>query len=550
MLNKARQQTLLVAMAWLACTAQAQTSANAARLESDLQREPKAVDRSAISIDQPMLADAVPQDADKQRFVLGGVAVSGAHQLDAQGLSSVWSADVGREITLARAFEIARAITLAYRERGYLLSQAFLPEQKLSTHSPVTLKIQVLEGFVGRIKITGAGASELPLQPYLAALEAERPLTQATLERVLLLINELPGLSAQAALRAGGEPNATDLELIVEQRAVGGSLAMHNRVAKSQGPTRTDASIEARGLIRPFDRHALRLVSSLNERSNLAGYTADFALGHQGLRWQLNASRSQSVSEPGLPLGVGSSSSNYGLGLSYPLLRSRATNVSARTSLSGSDSQSTSDFGRLSRERIRVLRVGATWDRADSWHGISLLDVEMGQGLGRFGASKRGEALLNGAQPVFTKWTAYLARLQDLNGWWSALMAFNGQASGQRLTASEKFGLGGENFLRAYDPSEVIGERGMAAKFELRYTSSINLIPIVGYAYVDRGQVRHDGGTGQSASEWLSAAGTGLRASGAHGLKGFIEVAKPIGKAVGSTGSSDPRLFAGLGIDL
>jgi hemolysin activation/secretion protein len=50
------------------------------------------------------------------------------------------------------------------------------------------------------------------------------------------------------------------------------------------------------------------------------------------------------------------------------------------------------------------------------------------------------------------------------------LAAVQAQYTDQPLLVPEQFALGGEQFLRAYDAAELLGDRGFGLKVELRYS--------------------------------------------------------------------------------
>ena len=152
------------------------------------------------------------------------------------------------------------------------------------------------------------------------------------------------------------------------------------------------------------------------------------------------------------------SSETYALAYSYPLIRSRSENLSLRGSFSAHDGK-TEIFGMdETRDRIRAFRLGATYDRADSWYGINLLDIELSQGISGLGSSDNGDMMLSrlNGRVDFTKATLYAARLQSLTVRWSVLAAVNAQYAWTDLLSSELFSFGGEQFGRGYDPSELV----------------------------------------------------------------------------------------------
>src|SRR5690606_20332695 len=111
----------------------------------------------------------------------------------------------GLEVTLADVFELVNGITRRYAEAGYALSIAVLPAQRIEGG---VVTIAVVEGFIDEIHFTGDalvdehGVDSRYIRGYAERLRASRPLRTADLERYLLLINDLPGVTARATLRA------------------------------------------------------------------------------------------------------------------------------------------------------------------------------------------------------------------------------------------------------------------------------------------------------------------------------------------------------------
>jgi hemolysin activation/secretion protein len=357
-------------------------------------------------------------------------------------------------------------------------------------------------------------------------------------------------VSSQANLRASATPNASDLELVASQKRSEFSFSAHNRSSPSQGRLRLEASAEVRGVLASFDRHSLRWVGSGDDRLNMLSYATDVPIGHNGLRFNLSASASRSQPDTELALSnIDTRSDNLSLGMSQAVLRSRQHNLSLRGTLAGYDNSAEVAGTVASEDRIRALRLGVTGDLADGWGGISLLDVEWSKGLSSLGADKHNELPAGSPNPQFTRWTVYAARLQSIAGNWSALIAATAQGSGDRLPTAEQLGLGGDTFLRAFDPSEAIGEKGSAAKLELRYDLGGTRMASTLYAYAETGKVQRRQADGSSLATSLSSSGLGVRVSGPARTRGYLEVAQPGRKDVASEGNRKARVFAGLGID-
>jgi len=147
---------------------------------------------------------------------------------------------------------------------------------------------------------------------------------------------------------------------------------------------------------------------------------------------------------------------------------------------------------------------------------------------GCFFAVPKGQEFLSrqGANPEFNKLEYGLTRFQTLPEDFTVVTGLSGQIASGVLYSSEQFGFGGQAFGRAYDPSEIIGDSGIAGSVELRYSG----IPVVRgissgpYVFYDIGKVWDDGGGSQSGS----SLGGGIRLDSTFGLSGNVTIAEPL----------------------
>jgi len=152
-----------------------------------------------------------------QRLVPRSFDVSGVRALPFDDISNLLAPLAGKETTVGALVQEVDKITALYRARGYPLSFALLQNQSFAGG---LVTVTVVEGYVGNVRIDGdIGNARDRLQDLAAPLLQERPLTQATLERVLNLMRAVPGVRFQPSLelprRADG---ATELVLAATRR--------------------------------------------------------------------------------------------------------------------------------------------------------------------------------------------------------------------------------------------------------------------------------------------------------------------------------------------
>jgi hemolysin activation/secretion protein len=286
---------------------------------------------------------------------------------------------------------------------------------------------------------------------------------------------------------------------------------------------------------------------------NYLSLNHDEPIGSEGGKLSVSASvtRSEPPIDAVVPITLQGSSEAAGISYSHPFVRSRSTNLSARFGLSGYNGETDVNSANASTDRIRPLRLGGTWDHADSHLGISILDMELSQGLNALGASDNGTPGLSRptGKSDFTKITLYGARLQSITNEWSVLAAVNAQYSFSDLLTPELFSYGGEQFGRGYDPSELVGDSGAALKLELRYAGALPdtlLTSYTAYGFYDVGSVNQRTLISSETSGSAASAGLGLRFSIGRYVSGFLELAKPLTRIVQAEGNKDLRAYFGL----
>ncbi|MDG9924440.1 MULTISPECIES: ShlB/FhaC/HecB family hemolysin secretion/activation protein [unclassified Pseudomonas] len=447
----------------------------------------------------------------------------------------------GRQVTLAEVQAVTERITQRYRHDGYLLVRSYVPAQELNDGE---LVLRVVEGKVN--KVTVSGASNRTLEGYAENIREEAPLRGSTLERNLLLMNDLSGNETRGVLSASEGTEGSDLNLENKQRRWEGFFGFDNRDSRYYGPWQVYGGV---GLNDPFgigDHLALRLGRSV-EGDKLAFYEGQYEMpvGRDGTVLSLLAQHNDGNADTLDFLNANSSGDTLAARITHPWIRSR--NETFKTSLAftwfngESEYLDDPDLPPSSEDHIRALRLGASWDFSDKHGGRNLLKGELSQGLDVLGASseKRLNTSRLEGQTDFTKLQVDAQRIQDLD-WLSEnlklYLAVTGQTSfGDPLLSPEQFGVGGSEFGRGYDPSEIAGDSGLAGKVELQYNTVHSIkdhaVPTQYYGYWDVGRVWNEQPRAL-ASESLASAGFGAHLQVAKDMFVSPEVAFPLTRTV------------------
>jgi hemolysin activation/secretion protein len=170
------------------------------------------------------------------------------------------------------------------------------------------------------------------------------------------------------------------------------------------------------------------------------------------------------------------------------------------------------------------------------------------QGVDLLGATRLGDPLASrrDADGVFTKFEGWAEYIRPLGKSFSARAAVRTQVADGPLLSSEEMGLGGAQFLRAFDYRERSGDRGVAGSLELRFDlrDAVQFVDnIQFYGYADAGRVSNlAGGFGGGS---LASAGGGVRLDIWKRWDLGLEVGVPL-TAGAEDASPDPRFSVTL----
>lgn len=243
---------------------------------------------------------------------------------------------------------------------------------------------------------------------------------------------------------------------------------------------------------------------------------------------------SYSVSEPGKELEVLEVKSDVVSVLgtaTYPLIRSREENLR----LVGEYEYRRVDTDLLdsafNRDRLHVVRAGASYDRTDRWDGINAIQFTLHKGLDVFDANEDDDPLSSRADgdAEFSKVTLDVTRVQRLPAGLSLLLTATGQYTRDPLLASEEIALGGPSYGRGFETGTVSGDNGWAGSAELRYTPNLpEYVPhgVQFYVFADRGQVWNIDFDQTIDRFDMASAGAGIRANVTDYLFASVELAR------------------------
>ena len=377
-----------------------------------------------------------------------------------------------------------------------------------------------------------------------------KPINQREIERYLLLINDLPGVFARSVLRPAKEtPGAAELFLLVERKRFDGSVVINNRGSRFIGPWRGMVTGRANSVLDFGESLELLFLNTLDgDEQRFGRVVYEQPLGGDGLTFNIAASYGPSNPSSLLALlEIETETLFVGGSINYPLIRSRRKNLFLDFGFYATETTVEQLGQRFSDDSLRVFHVGVSYDFSDQLGGASEFNLDLRQGISGLGASSNNSLMLSrlNGRTDFTAIRGYASRYQQVYGPLGLFLAAKGQYSFQTLLSDEEFRVGGEQFGRGYDPSELSGESGIATTTEFQYNATtpfkaLSFYQI--YAFYDFGVVWNTDTIFDNRASLMST-GLGFRMQVFDYFNLGFEVALPLTRKVAAENNKDARYY-------
>jgi len=455
--------------------------------------QPEAPPTFDFSVEAPHRSP-VPRAVDEIKFKLADIRLVGATTLSPDSFRPLYAGLIGKDVSLANIYDVADAVENAYRAAGYLLVRAYVPPQHVKDG---IFTIKVVEGFVESTSVQGGDpATQRQVKAYLEPILRDRPLRLKTIERSLLLSNDIPGVAATGVLRPSPSvAGASDLIVTITAPPITGSLSSTNRGSHFSGIWTVTGAAAYAGIFGGDELDATVTTTPGNLSQQDSGqlrYRTE--IGDDGLMGTLLGAVTHGV--PGGSLGaadIRTDSWAVGPRLTYPLIRTRADTVTLDGGFTVQNANVDILGVGINHDQWRVLDMSISYASNNFLAGIFSSAFDVAQGLPILGATPNHspELSLDG-RTTFTKATALLHYTNNLYAPFSFAISGAGQYAFEPMITGEQILFGGTQIGRGYDPGAITGDSGAGGSFELRYDTRIdqfwiqNLQP---YAFFDAAKV-------------------------------------------------------------
>jgi hemolysin activation/secretion protein len=380
-----------------------------------------------------------------------------------------------RLFTIAMFENIAQAITRYYRQRGYFLARAYIPEQKVKNG---IVKLKVVESFLDQVVFDGNTLYDDETMSILFEDLIDQPVYITDVEDALYKLNDYPGLTASAVFGPGTEPGSAAIVMRTEEVSSYNLISVDNYGSAFTGENRVLYRHTSNNLFGQADLLAFNLMTSFSPANNQYAdvlyvqpvFRSLFKVGG-GLRYNIFT-----VGEELEDLDINGESIILNGFIDYKVLHTKLDQFSLITDLSYKIATSKVVDTVAAEDKLTVIRLDAIYSGVDRWLWVASHEASASFTFGTSDVlstqDAAGNVVTGRGEGGFSKINLAYSRLQPTFDLQSLLFRFQTQISSDLLSSLEKYSLGGPYNVRAYPVAEILVDKAFFTSFEYILTAS------------------------------------------------------------------------------
>ena len=404
------------------------------------------------------------------------ITLRDAPALSSQEAGELTAPFAGRCLGLAEFDAVLEAVTLAYVDRGLILSRAYLPEQDLSDGE---LEIAVVEGELTAITMNGAGDPRWSGRVFPGLVG--HPVNIRDVEQGLDQIEAMPRWSAEMVFEPGRTPGESVMAVTAQSsQPTQYRLATHNRGSETAGEWVTTLGVNTTHLLGINDTWDLSVSKSLDphplalgddgDTTRSAALSFDIPYGRWSLGYGLDYS-DYDIAVPGAFSDIPTSGSTVGQELTadYVVFRDTSAKHTIGVALSRVATENFIAGVQIDASSRVITGLEMSYGVTDSFMGGDFEGrVYIDKGLQLLGAEDAktqpagapdAQYLLYGLQMDYRRQVTSVPGLT-----WD--VTFQGQVSADRLYGGQAFSIGGTSTVRGSKGALASGSSGIVLRNE------------------------------------------------------------------------------------
>lgn len=406
-----------------------------------------------------------PEVPEGPKFFIKKIELVGVESFSPDEFRSILEQYENREVTFGELNILARQIEREYLKRG-IIAACFVPPQDVKDG---VVMLRVVEAKMGALEVEDHNWFDKERLTNYWNIRKGEVLSYDKLSRNLQLMSKNPDREVKAVLHAGAEPETTDVILKADTKFPIHMLATFDREGAVQtGTERLGFGIRDNNFLfvddtaiagYTFGRHFQSVYGF--HRIPFTNFGTSLMYGH-----------SYTKSSPKMnyePFGINSSVRNTSVFLYQDIFNKADYLGEIYFGLDAKDKTTTQSIGTTSRDRLRILRLGANLIHK-GFGGITYLYPEISQGINGLGARSNdpgGVPTTRQADNNFTKFNSGITHRRPLMWGVDGVFKFKSQIASEKLSTLEEFPMGGIDSVRGYPYGDFMADNAILASAEL-----------------------------------------------------------------------------------
>lgn len=429
-----------------------------------------------ITIPEKLESKPSPQEQENQTIELDTVLFEGNTVFSSEELNALVKPYLHSVIGVDELEELRRAITFYYINKGYITSGATFPPSPIEGK---TLRIKIIEGKVGEMRIDGQGWLRQSYIENRLIPDKNMPFNMNTLQdRFRLLLTDPLFERLNGRLLPGTDRGVSILDLeVTRSRTYQLAAISDNYRAPSVGGIALGANAWIRNLTRQGDLIDFTFLTSAPSGGDAYQYSGTWLMpiSDYGTRAYFSANNSNVsiTEEPLANINIHSNSFTVEGGLNQLLIDKLQRRLSVGAGISFKDNetnllgQSFSFIPGLSNGKNQISTVRINQEYIERWEKfVWAFRSTFSVGVDAFGSTIQKNHLNPDSE--------YFAWLGQSRGVWNlpkikSDFVFKGavQISDDPLLPLERMAVGGRHTVRGYRENQLVRDNGYAASTEL-----------------------------------------------------------------------------------
>lgn len=453
---------------------------------------------SSASLSVALVKQVIPPDAKRRWALVRRVRIDGGFPELQNQTAALIAGFQGRRVTLADAFQFAASVQQAYGEAGYPLVNAILEPQFFAEGE---VRIKIIDGFIENLDLTGVPQDLRRLvSDRLAPIVGRKHITLPEIQRHILLIGELPGVTGGTKTKLGNEFGGVILVVEATETPLIYGAGVNNYLTREYGTFLFSQGFAINNTLGMGETIHAEVASSddfgqfFNGQAKTQAFSfgGSLPIGPDGFSTSANYSQSRvsPTPQPGaFPLGVPGNEGFHGVlqdaavRANYPLLLSQQQTLRFQLGFDFVDDKEDVapvpnfvtaagvPIYNIFHDQYEDARVAGEWSINFPWawggHAISALIYNRGIG------GITGDAFVPlsrpGASPDFNKLATEVRIQQPLpEGFIFAALGRAQTSFGQSLMEPEELQLAGPDVLSGFGLGTVYVDSGGVGRAELQ----------------------------------------------------------------------------------